>query len=115
MTTIYYSAGTAYLDDNVERRKAPIYMTLSTFLRGLGPVIGFILSSACLAIYEDPQHPPDYDSEDSRWIGAWWIGFIVLGGFQFVFTAPLLLFPKQIKKLPEGNVKIELLDIIYIA
>ncbi|XP_022655758.1 solute carrier organic anion transporter family member 4C1-like [Varroa destructor] len=103
VTTIYYSAGTAYLDDNVERRKAPIYMTLSTFLRGIGPVIGFVLSSACLAIYEDPQHPPDYDSEDSRWIGAWWIGFIVLGGFQFVFTAPLLLFPKRIKKLPEAT------------
>ncbi|OQR68398.1 solute carrier organic anion transporter family member 1C1-like [Tropilaelaps mercedesae] len=80
-----------------------MYMTISAFFRGLGPVLGFILSSACLAFYEDPGCPPEYDSEDPRWIGAWWIGFIVLAGFQLVFTAPLLLFPKQIRKSPDAT------------
>lgn len=100
VTTIYYSAGTAYLDDNVSREKAPLYMTIAAFLRGLGPALGFVLSSACLYLYEDPAHPPDYQPNDPRWVGAWWLGFVILAALQSILSVPLLMFPKRMK-IPE--------------
>ena len=35
--------------------------------------------------------------EHPRWIGAWWLGFVILGGVQLVSALPLFWFPKQIK------------------
>ncbi|KAF8796524.1 Solute carrier organic anion transporter like protein [Argiope bruennichi] len=47
-------------------------------LRLLGPTLGFLLSSLCLNFYEDPFYDPGYGTKDPRWIGAWWLGFIIL-------------------------------------
>ena len=34
---------------------------------------------------------------DPRFIGAWWIGFLVIGGLLFLVSLPMFLFPKQLK------------------
>ena len=41
--------------------------------------------------------------EHPRWIGAWWLGFIILGGVQLIAAVPLFWFPKQIKSKSIGN------------
>lgn len=33
---------------------------------------------------------------DPRWIGAWWLGFIIFGGAALVIGIPLLFFPKSL-------------------
>ena len=48
--------------------------------RTVGPAFGSMLGSAALAIYADPQNLPVGLTDNSpNWIGAWWIGFIVIG------------------------------------
>ncbi|EEC14783.1 hypothetical protein IscW_ISCW011148, partial [Ixodes scapularis] len=77
---------------------------LMTVVRGFGPCIGFIFSALILAIYEDPsfEYPacvpdnPGFADEDPRWIGAWWLGFAVLGFLQLLFAIPLFFFPKHL-------------------
>ena len=48
--------------------------------RTVGPAFGYILGSAALTMYADPKHIPGGLTDSSpSWIGAWWIGFIVIG------------------------------------
>ncbi|CAG2100161.1 unnamed protein product [Medioppia subpectinata] len=47
--------------------------------------------SACLL------DPGISDKRDPRWVGAWWIGFVILGTLIFTFSLPLFLFPAEFK------------------
>ncbi|XP_055947690.1 solute carrier organic anion transporter family member 74D-like isoform X2 [Argiope bruennichi] len=96
--TAYYTIGAPYLDDNVKKKNAPMYFSAMAALRIFGPTIGFLLSSFCLKYYEDPFYDPGIDPHNPRWVGAWWMGFFILGAAIFVFTILLALFPKE---LPE--------------
>lgn len=95
-TAVYYSAGTAYLDELIRKKHSAVYMAIMTVVRGCGPCLGFIFSALILAVYEDPSYNPGFADEDPRWIGAWWLGFAILGFFQLLFAAPLFFFPKNL-------------------
>jgi hypothetical protein len=48
--------------------------------RTIGPAFGYLLGSACLKLYADTNHVPNGLTDGSpNWVGAWWIGFIVIG------------------------------------
>ncbi|XP_015911104.1 solute carrier organic anion transporter family member 74D isoform X2 [Parasteatoda tepidariorum] len=98
----FYTIGTSFLDDSVKKKNSPVYFGTLFSLRLLGPTFGFLLSSLCLSFYEDPFYDPGYSTKDPRWIGAWWLGFIILGIAIFIFSIPMVLFPKRFpgKKLP---------------
>ncbi|GFT65172.1 solute carrier organic anion transporter family member 4C1 [Nephila pilipes] len=105
----FYTIGTSYLDDSVKKKNSPVYFGTLFALRLLGPTSGFLLSSLCLNFYEDPFYDPGYGTKDPRWIGAWWLGFIILGVAIFIFSLPMILFPKRFpgKKLPHSVQKKE--------
>ncbi|XP_071040462.1 solute carrier organic anion transporter family member 74D isoform X4 [Parasteatoda tepidariorum] len=65
-------------------------------LRIFGPTLGFLLSSFCLKFYEDPFYDPGIDSRNPRWVGAWWMGFFILGIALLFFTFLLALFPREL-------------------
>ncbi|GIY31411.1 solute carrier organic anion transporter family member 5A1 [Caerostris extrusa] len=94
----FYILGAPYLDDNVKKKNSPLYFSAMAALRIFGPTIGFLLSSFCLKFYEDPFYDPGIDPHNPRWVGAWWMGFFILGSAIFVFTILLALFPRE---LPE--------------
>jgi hypothetical protein len=37
----------------------------------------------------------DINQSDPRYVGAWWIGFLILGTLLLIFTFPIALFPKR--------------------
>jgi len=39
---------------------------------------------------------PGIDEKDPRWIGAWWLGFVVCAACIFIWALPLSLFPPQL-------------------
>jgi len=39
---------------------------------------------------------PGIDENDPRWIGAWWLGFVVCAACIFVWALPLSMFPPQL-------------------
>ena len=67
-------------------------------LRTLGPVVGFALGYACLSLYIDPTLHPLITKEDPRWLGAWWLGWIILGTTMGMFAVFIAMFPRHLPK-----------------
>ena len=40
--------------------------------------------------------PGDLSQKDPRWVGAWWLGFVICAGCSMVWAFPMLLFPAKI-------------------
>ena len=38
----------------------------------------------------------DITTTDPRWVGAWWVGFIVTAVLFFIFALPLSAYPRNI-------------------
>lgn len=74
------------------------------FIKLFGPALGFALASLCLKIFIEPASTPVITPEDPRWIGAWWIGMIVLGVLCTITALLISLFPKR---MPRYVAKIE--------
>lgn len=104
--SLYYTLGISYMDDNVKRSKTPALFSFSYFIRMMGPALGYGLASLCLKIYVTPTLTPIIDNNDPRWLGAWWLGWIILAIVIFFFSTLLALFPKT---LPRAAVRKELL------
>lgn len=102
-TTLYFSLGQAYLDDNTKKTNTPMLLGLTMALRTVGPAVGFILGYACLSLYIDPTLHPVIDKKDPRWLGAWWLGWILLGSAMFAFAALMALFPRFLPKKNMGR------------
>ncbi|GFY77669.1 solute carrier organic anion transporter family member 4C1 [Trichonephila inaurata madagascariensis] len=106
----YYTIGVPYLDDNVKKKNSPLYLGTMFALRIVGPTLGFMLSSFCLKFYENPFVDPGYDKNDPKWIGAWWMGFIILGFAIFFVSLPIAFFPKEMhnyKSSDESDTSVE--------
>ncbi|XP_053675033.1 solute carrier organic anion transporter family member 74D [Anopheles nili] len=103
--TLYYSLGQTYLDDNTKKTNTPLMLAYASSLRTFGPVVGFALGYFALKIYIDPSKTPIIDSSDPRWLGAWWLGWILLGAAMIVFAFLIGMFPKEIpkKSKPAGS------------
>ncbi|XP_063703660.1 solute carrier organic anion transporter family member 74D isoform X2 [Culicoides brevitarsis] len=97
--TLYYSLGASYLDDNIENKTStPIMLALAFSLRMFGPAVGFFVAAGALKIYIDPTKTPIISNKDPRWLGAWWLGWVVLGITMAIFAFLIGLFPKELPK-----------------
>ncbi|XP_048736475.1 solute carrier organic anion transporter family member 2B1-like [Ostrea edulis] len=83
-----------YIDDNVPKRKTACYMGIIMSVGIFGPAMGFgfgaIFSQMHVTLKEVQM-----TVRDPRWIGAWWLGFIVFGISALVVSIPLMCFPKR--------------------
>lgn len=71
---------------------------ISHFMKMLGPALGLSLASLCLKIFIEPSKTPLITSHDPRWIGAWWIGMLVLGVLCTLTAFLISLFPKRMPR-----------------
>ncbi|XP_008217820.1 solute carrier organic anion transporter family member 74D [Nasonia vitripennis] len=96
--SLYYTLGVSYMDDNIQKSKTPALISFSYFLRMLGPAIGYGLASFALKFYISPTLTPTITMQDPRWLGAWWLGWIILAILLFIFASILALFPKTLPR-----------------
>ncbi|XP_055379740.1 solute carrier organic anion transporter family member 74D-like isoform X2 [Condylostylus longicornis] len=96
--SLYYTLGVSYMDDNIKKSKTPALLSLSYFMRMLGPALGYALASFCLRIYIVPYLHPVIKNNDPRWLGAWWLGWIILGILLIFSGLFLSMFPKQLPR-----------------
>ena len=40
---------------------------------------------------------PGFGQRDPRWVGAWWLGFVICAGLSIIWAVPMLLFPSNLK------------------
>ncbi|XP_014214479.1 solute carrier organic anion transporter family member 4C1 [Copidosoma floridanum] len=97
-TTLYYGLGQTYMDDNTKKKNVPMLLGFTLALRMVGPTLGYVLSYLCLDLYIDPTLHPIIDQKDPRWLGAWWLGWIILGPAMFIFSGLLAMFPRELDK-----------------
>ncbi|XP_032590814.1 solute carrier organic anion transporter family member 74D isoform X2 [Drosophila grimshawi] len=108
---LFIVIGLAYMDDNTTKSKTPAMLSFSTFLRMLGPAVGYSLASVCLRWYIDPTTEPLIKPEDPRWLGAYWIGWLILAAITFLIACLMTLFPKELPSTRARRLKCEKDDI----
>ena len=57
-STTVYTIGAPYLDDSIDNKNSPLYFGITIAVRGIGPVLGISLSSACVRLYVDLNSNP---------------------------------------------------------
>ncbi|KAH9403607.1 hypothetical protein TYRP_014791 [Tyrophagus putrescentiae] len=95
--TCYWVVAFPAIDDSLPKSKSPMYIAAMQCSRLIGPASGFLLSSYCLSWYENPLVDPGFSRTDPRFIGAWWLGFILVGILLILVSLPLFAFPVEIK------------------
>ena len=95
-SSFFYSFGIPYIDDNVSKQNSPMAMSLILSGRTLGPALGYLLGTASLKIYVLPGKEGNLSEGEEGWLGAWWLGFIVISALTFVLSPFLALFPERL-------------------
>ncbi|XP_010987947.1 solute carrier organic anion transporter family member 2B1 isoform X2 [Camelus dromedarius] len=71
----------------------------------MGPGMAYGLGSLMLRLYVDIDRMPEggisLTSKDPRWVGAWWLGFLISAGAVALAAIPYFFFPKEMPK--EGH------------
>lgn len=64
----------------------------------MGPACGYTLASYSLKLFVMPTLTPTITTGDQRWIGAWWLGWIVMGCLLIVGAFFLGMFPRTLPR-----------------
>jgi MFS family permease len=94
-----FSLGTTYLCDNSEERLHAFYTGILYAFYALGPAIGYLIASYFLSkwINHFQELAPINDS-DPRWVGLWYLGFLISAGGILVISILMLTFPEHLKE-----------------
>lgn len=94
--TAVYTLGIPYIDDNVASRESPLYFAITIGVRILGPALGFILGSVCTMLYADLSVDPQITPNDLRWVGAWWLGLVLISAMLMLVSLAMFSFPSRL-------------------
>ncbi|KAM6895641.1 solute carrier organic anion transporter family, member 1D1 [Xenentodon cancila] len=111
--------GVSYLDDFSREENTPFYLACIHTVGILGPMVGFMLGSFLTKLYVDIGFV-DLDNitithKDSRWVGAWWLGFIVTGTVILLSSIPFFFLPKSLPKQGEELNKSKSTELATVA
>ncbi|KAM9095276.1 solute carrier organic anion transporter family member 4C1-like isoform X1 [Sarcophilus harrisii] len=96
--TPLYTLGTAFIDDSVPTHLSSLYIGIGYAMSVLGPAIGYVLGGQLLTIYIDSDMNGNIDitEDDPRWLGAWWMGFLISCFLGWSLIIPFSCFPKHL-------------------
>uniref|UniRef100_A0A3B3S4C9 Solute carrier organic anion transporter family member n=1 Tax=Paramormyrops kingsleyae TaxID=1676925 RepID=A0A3B3S4C9_9TELE len=101
--------GVSYLDDFAREENAAFYLSCVQTIGILGPMFGFMLGSLCATLYVDvgavDLETVSINHKDSRWVGAWWLGFLVTAAVMLLAGIPFWFLPRSLPKQGEGKTK----------
>ncbi|KAL0962795.1 hypothetical protein UPYG_G00345570 [Umbra pygmaea] len=94
--------GVSYLDDFAREENTAFYLACIQTVGILGPMFGFMFGSYCAKLYVDigsvDLETISINYKDSRWVGAWWLGFLVTGVLMLLAGIPFWFLPKTLPK-----------------
>ncbi|XP_063761104.1 solute carrier organic anion transporter family member 1C1-like isoform X2 [Eleginops maclovinus] len=115
--------GISYIDDFAKAENSPFYIACLQTITLLGPMFGFLLGSYCAKLYVDIGYV-DMESvtitpKDARWVGAWWLGFMVSSGLLLISSIPFWFLPRTLPKQEGDEGKLtssrETIDVTEVA
>uniref|UniRef100_A0A8C6KCM2 Solute carrier organic anion transporter family member n=1 Tax=Nothobranchius furzeri TaxID=105023 RepID=A0A8C6KCM2_NOTFU len=76
----------------------------------VGPVFGYLLGSLCAKIYVDigyvKMETITITPADARWVGAWWLGYLIAGIITLLSAIPFWFLPRSLptseSRLPQN-------------
>ncbi|XP_070773467.1 solute carrier organic anion transporter family member 2B1 [Enoplosus armatus] len=99
--------GISYIDDYASKKNSPLYLGILLAVTSIGPAFGFITGSLMLRFYVDfdklSKDQIELNHKDLRWVGAWWLGFLVASCFLFLAALPYLFFPRNMLKEDDAD------------
>ncbi|PKK23969.1 solute carrier organic anion transporter family member 2B1-like, partial [Columba livia] len=94
--------GISYIDDFASERNSPLYLGILFSFTVIGPGVAFMLGSAMLRFYVDidkvTRGEVQLTNKDPRWVGAWWLGFLVAASLVALSAVPYFFFPQEMPK-----------------
>lgn len=94
------TVGYSFIDDSVTAATSPLYISMIGLCQMLGPMVGFLVGGILLDVYVDFERIPKSQWEltptDPRWVGAWWVGFLISSILMFIFALPFILFGAEL-------------------
>ncbi|MBN3325235.1 SO3A1 protein, partial [Atractosteus spatula] len=99
--------GVSYMDDHVKRKDSSLYLGIILTTTLFGPLLGFLMGAMFTKVYVDAifidTEKLDITTDDPRWIGAWWAGFLVCAALLFFSSLLMFGFPRAmpLKHYPE--------------
>ncbi|TMS05841.1 solute carrier organic anion transporter family member 1C1 isoform X1 [Larimichthys crocea] len=92
--------GISYIDDYAQSENAAFYIGCVQTIAVIGPVFGYLLGSLCAKIYVDigyvDMETVTITPGDARWVGAWWLGYLIAGTITLMSAVPFWFLPKSL-------------------
>ncbi|XP_028810056.1 solute carrier organic anion transporter family member 1C1 isoform X2 [Denticeps clupeoides] len=92
--------GISYIDDYALEENAAFYIGCVQTISVIGPVFGYLLGAVCARIYVDVGFVNMDDISiapgDARWVGAWWLGYLIAGFIILLAAVPFWFLPKTL-------------------
>uniref|UniRef100_A0A3P8Y2R7 Solute carrier organic anion transporter family member n=1 Tax=Esox lucius TaxID=8010 RepID=A0A3P8Y2R7_ESOLU len=94
--------GISYIDDYAKAENSAFYIACLQTITLLGPMFGFLLGSLCARLYVDIGYvnleSVTITPKDARWVGAWWLGFLVSSVIMLLSGIPFWFLPRSLPK-----------------
>ncbi|KAI2665287.1 Solute carrier organic anion transporter family member 1C1 [Labeo rohita] len=99
--------GMSFIDDYAHPENSAFYIGCLNTLGVTGPFFGYLLGSLCANLYVDiglvNQESVTITPQDSRWVGAWWLGYVVSGLLTLPAALPLWFLPRALPESPQTS------------
>ncbi|XP_068134133.1 solute carrier organic anion transporter family member 1C1-like isoform X2 [Hyperolius riggenbachi] len=99
--------GIAYIDDFTSAGNTALYLACLHTVGLIGPMVGFMMGSYFSKFYVDVgfvnMDTITITLQDTRWVGAWWMGFLLAGMLNLLAAIPFWFLPKTLEKKDEQS------------
>ncbi|XP_060063072.1 solute carrier organic anion transporter family member 4A1-like [Ylistrum balloti] len=97
--TPMFTLGTVYIYENTDSSTAAVYIGLTYAAAAMGVAAGFFAGGQLTEkLFVDfdriDQESLGFNARDQRWIGAWWVGFVISAVGFFLIAVPIYGYPK---------------------
>ncbi|KAM9318663.1 solute carrier organic anion transporter family member 1C1-like [Pholidichthys leucotaenia] len=93
--------GISYIDDFTTEENSALYVGCVQTISVVGPVFGYLLGSLCARIYVDigfvKMETITITPADARWVGAWWLGYLIAGVITLLSAIPFWFLPRSLR------------------